>query len=105
LALATIILNKHLDSDLAYVLTTSQINDLRKSINAVQGFTPVQVAAVSMSFSNAFKSQFQSCMGVAAVSLVVALCAWQRHPPTVASQRELEKREAEESTVEDRSEV
>lgn len=92
LATATIILNSHLTSDLAGVLTPQQINELRRSLNAIETFTPQEVAAVAGSFANAFKSQLLACTGVAAASLVACFFAWQRHPPTFV---ELENKKAE----------
>lgn len=88
LSLATIILNAHLSSDLAGILTPLQISNLRQSLNAVETLTPGQIAAVAASFANAFRSQMQACMGVAGGCLVVALFAWQKHPPTLVSEKE-----------------
>ena len=81
LALATIILNSHLTSDLAGILSPQQISNLQGSLNAIETFTPSEVAAVTVSFANAFKSQSQGCTGAAAACLVVSLFAWQRNPP------------------------
>lgn len=92
LALATITLNSHLNSDLAAILTPQQINELQRSLNAIATFTPREVAAVAESVANAFKSQLLACVGVAAASLVVGLLTWQRHPHTFV---ELEKKKAE----------
>ena len=94
LAVATIIFNSHLTSDLAGILTPQQISDCRRSLNVIATFTPREAAAVAGSFANAFKSQMQVCMGVAAASLVVCFFGWQRHPPTFV---ELEKKKKAES--------
>jgi hypothetical protein len=82
LALATIILNSHLTSDLAGMLTPQQINDVRRSLNAIETFTPREIAAVAESFARAFKTQLQACAGVSAACFVVCFLAWQRHPPS-----------------------
>lgn len=82
LALATIILNIHLNADLKGILTPAQISDLRHSLNAIEHFSPREIAAVAESFAHAFKTQLQVCTGVATASLLFGLMAWQRHPPT-----------------------
>lgn len=92
LAIATIILNSHLTSDLAGILTPQQISDLRRSLNAIETFTPREIAAVAESFAHAFKTQLQACASVSAACFVFCFLAWQRHPPSFV---DLEKKKAE----------
>jgi hypothetical protein len=67
------------------ILTPQQIRNLRQSINAIETFTPAEIAAVAQSFARAFRTQLQVCAGVAGVSLLFAGLAWQRDPPTFVS--------------------
>jgi len=83
LAIATIVLNSHLSSDLATILSPIQIADLRKSINTIQTLTPAEAAAVSRSVSNAFQSQMRGCLGVSVACLIACLFLWQKNPPTM----------------------
>jgi hypothetical protein len=92
LAIATIILNSHLTSDLAGILTPQQINDVRRSLNAIETFTAPEIAAVAESFAQAFKTQLQACAGVSTACLLFCFLACQRHPPSFV---DLEKRKAE----------
>ena len=91
ISIATVILNSHLSSDLAGVLTPLQISDLRRSINTIETLTRHQQTTVAASFVKAFKSQLQGCVGVAAACLIIGLLAWQRHPPTMAELGEKQK--------------
>ena len=83
LAVATIVLNSHLSSDLEDTLTPLQIADLRKSINTIQTLTPSEAAAVARSVSNAFQSQMRGCLGVAVACLIACLFLWQKNPPVM----------------------
>ena len=50
-----IILNSHLTSGLAGILTPAQISAVRSSLNAIETFTPREKAAVAATFARAFK--------------------------------------------------
>ena len=54
LAIATIVLNSHFDSDLSSMLSSSIISDLKKSLNTFGKLNPIQKQAVAASYSNAF---------------------------------------------------
>ncbi|MCJ1476256.1 hypothetical protein MMC13_004922 [Lambiella insularis] len=73
LALATFILSAHLTADLADILTPQQISALLASLNALQSFTPVEVAAVAASFARASRTQLLACVGVAAAGLLLGV--------------------------------
>lgn len=103
LAIATIILNQHLTSDLNSLLSPSQISDLRHSLNAIRDFTPNQVVAVAESFSRAFKGQMEVCIGIAALSFVICWAGWMRDPPSFegkAKEREEKEKEKEQAEKE-----
>ncbi|PWY68668.1 MFS general substrate transporter [Aspergillus heteromorphus CBS 117.55] len=80
LAIATVILNQHLVSDLQGILSDSQLNDLRHSLTAIRSLDPHDVEAVRASFADAFHSQMEVSMFVAAAALLAALCTWKRYP-------------------------
>ncbi|PYH96079.1 MFS general substrate transporter [Aspergillus ellipticus CBS 707.79] len=79
LAIATVILNQHLVSDMQGTLSDSQIDDLRHSLTATRTLDPHAVEAVRASFADAFHSQMEVSMYIAAAALVAGLCTWQRY--------------------------
>ncbi|KAL9622620.1 MAG: hypothetical protein Q9160_003117 [Pyrenula sp. 1 TL-2023] len=103
LAIATIILNQHLASDLKSSLSQSQISSLRHSLNAIRDFTPDEVAAVAKSFSGAFKAQLEVCMGIAALSFVICFASWMKDPPSFESMAN-EKKERDRAMEEAKAE-
>jgi len=83
LAVATIILNAHLSSDLKDILAPAQIAELRHSINAIDALTAKEAAAVRLAVAAAFRGQMFACLGVACACFVACLFLWQRNPPTM----------------------
>lgn len=103
LAIATIILNQHLSSDLKSSLSQTQISNLRHSLNAIRDFTPDEVVAVAKSFSGAFKAQLEVCMGIAALSFVICFASWMKDPPSfesLANEKKEKDRAIEEASAE-----
>jgi len=82
LALSTVILNSHLTTDLPGILTPQQIENVRRSLNAIETFSPREVVAVAEAFANAFKGQPQACTGVSAACFLLCFLTWQRRPPS-----------------------
>lgn len=76
LAVATIVLNAWLDTDLSGVLTPHQLSELKRSLNSIGSLTAVQVAAVGRSFADAFRLQLLVCLGVALASLLSCALVW-----------------------------
>ena len=88
LAIATVVQNQHLESDLQGILSNSQIDNLRHSLTAIKILSSQQVQAFRASFADAFRTQMEISMCVAAAALVSGICVWQRHPPTFAEKQE-----------------
>jgi hypothetical protein len=96
LAIATIVLNQHLISDLRGVVPADEIDTLRHSLFAISLLTPVQAEVVRRSFAGAFVTQLEINLGVAGLALIVALGTWERRPTTLRDVMERVKREEEE---------
>lgn len=84
LAIATIVLNQELVSDLSGIVPPDEINNLRHSLLAISSLTAQQAEVVRQAFADAFKTQLVINMGVAAAAFVFAICTWERHPTTFA---------------------
>ena len=103
LAIATIILNQHLQDDLQGILTETQINNIRHSLTAMSTLSSPQVHATQISFSKAFRTQMEVCMCVAAAALLSGLCSWQRHPLTFAENERGLREDAKQETTQEQT--
>jgi hypothetical protein len=84
LAIATIVLNQQLVSDLSGVVPPDEIDNLRHSLLAISSLTAQQAEVVRQAFADSFKTQLVINMGFTAAALVLAMCTWERHPTTFA---------------------
>lgn len=84
LAIATIVLNQQLISDLSGIVSPDELNTLRHSLLAISSLTPQQVEIVQQAFADAFKTQLVTNMGVVGAAFVFSICTWERHPTTFA---------------------
>jgi hypothetical protein len=88
LALATIILNASLDSNLAGTLSAQELGAVKKSLNAVSKLTPSQAQAVGQSIADAFSVQLLVCLGVTIVGLLCCGLIWQKDPQSFKDMEE-----------------
>lgn len=100
LAIATIVLNQRLISDLTGVVPADEVDNLRHSLLALSLLTPAQADVVRKSFAGAFVTQLDINLGVAGLALLVALGTWERRPTTLADVMARIKEEEERSTQE-----
>lgn len=84
LAIATIVLNQQLVTDLSSIVPADELNNLRHSLLALSLLTPEQAEVVQGSFARAFQIQLDINMGVAGAALLFAVCTWERRPTTFA---------------------
>lgn len=84
LAIATIVLNQQLVSDLSGIVPPDEIDNLRHSLLAISSLTAQQAEVVRQAFADAFKTQLVINMGVAGAAFVFSVCTWERHPATFA---------------------
>lgn len=85
LAIATVIQNTKLASELRDILSPSQIADLRQSLNAIEKFTPAEVSAVAGVFQDAFIAQIEVCVVLAGICLLLCAFIFARKPPSFAA--------------------
>ncbi|EED18637.1 efflux pump antibiotic resistance protein, putative [Talaromyces stipitatus ATCC 10500] len=99
LAIATIVLNQNLISDLRGVVPADEIDSLRHSLLAMTLLTPEQAETVRRPFANAFVTQLDINMGITGLALICVLGTWQRHPTTFKEKiEEAENQNGEEDT-------
>jgi hypothetical protein len=84
LAIATIVLNQQLISDLSGIVPSDELDNLRHSLLAMSSLTAQQAEVVRQAFADAFKTQVVINIGVAGAAFVFAMCTWERHPTTFA---------------------
>lgn len=84
LAIATIVLNQQLISDLSGIVPSDVLNNLRHSLLAMASLTAQEAEVVRQAFADAFKTQLVINMGIAGAALVFSICTWERHPTTFA---------------------
>nr|POE88313.1 efflux pump fus6 [Quercus suber] len=80
LSIATIIFNSLATSQLAGVLTPDELSQLLKSPQTAYQFPLDKQIAVREVFGHSFNKQLRVCMYIAAVSFVVSLLGFSRHP-------------------------
>ncbi|EED14464.1 MFS multidrug transporter, putative [Talaromyces stipitatus ATCC 10500] len=84
LAIATVVLNQQLVSDLSGIVPSDELDNLRHSLLAMSSLTAQQAAVVRQAFADAFKTQLVINMGVAGAAFVFSMYTWERHPTTFA---------------------
>jgi len=87
LAIATIIFNRRVATDLSEALSATQLENLQQSLSTISSLNLSQQAAVATVFSNSFNEQMRVCIYLLAVALIVALLTWQKNPPSVAENK------------------
>ncbi|KAI5295853.1 hypothetical protein KEM52_006696 [Ascosphaera acerosa] len=83
LAIATVVLNKHLVHDLQGTVPPDEIAMVRRSLLAVKKLNIFQQLAVRQSFVNSFRTDIMLCMVVTGVAILFCALTWERHPATV----------------------
>ncbi|KAI5288131.1 hypothetical protein KEM54_005452 [Ascosphaera aggregata] len=83
LAIATVVLNKHLEHDLKGTVPDDEITLVRHSLLAVENMNPFQQLAVRNSFVSSFRTDIMICMVVTGVAMLFCVLTWERHPATV----------------------
>lgn len=83
LAIATVVLNRHLSRDLKGTVPEDEITLVRHSLLAVEKLNPFQQLAVRDSFVSSFRTDILICMIVTAVSVLFCILTFERHPATV----------------------
>ncbi|OIW35580.1 MFS general substrate transporter [Coniochaeta ligniaria NRRL 30616] len=87
-----IVLNKEIQDSLSGVLSPEQLQDFYRSPIAIFGFSVYQQLRVRQAYISAFNTNMRVCIGLSALSVVAALCTYQRRPPSVQKRLEdLEK--------------
>lgn len=85
LAVATIIFNAAVKSDLSDILTPSQLQAIQQSLTTIGTLTESQQAAVANVFAESFNQQMRVCTYISAATFVAALLTWQKNPPSVVA--------------------
>ncbi|KAI5307058.1 hypothetical protein KEM56_005236 [Ascosphaera pollenicola] len=83
LAIATVVLNRHLSHDLKGTVPDDEIDTVRHSLLAVKKMNPFQQLAVRNSFVSSFRTDIMICMIVTGVAVLFCVLTWERHPATV----------------------
>ena len=78
LATATAILNSHVKSDLARILSPSQIDALLRTTNALTALPPELEDSVRIIFARGYNLQLKAMIGFAAAQFPVTLLMWQK---------------------------
>lgn len=78
LATATGVLNSHVKSHLAQILSPDQISALLRTTNAFATLPPELLDPVRMIFARGYNLQLQVMIGFAAAQLPVTLLMWKR---------------------------
>lgn len=95
LAVATILSNNRLSNNLVTVLSPAEIEAVQRSLETISNLQPSQQIAVAKAFAESFNDQMRLCLGVCAVSILVAVSTWQRNPATLEENRNKQKELAE----------
>jgi hypothetical protein len=83
LAIASMILNQQVATNLAEALSVTQLKNLQQSLSTLSSLELSQQAAVAIVFSNSFNEQMRICTYSSALALIVALFTWKRNPACV----------------------
>lgn len=84
-AISIIVLIAKIQSSLQDSLTQEQLQNFYRSPLVLFTFTPEQQQKARDSFIDTFNLDMYICIGVSALSLLVAMFTFQRHPPSVKS--------------------
>lgn len=85
-AMGSAIFGNHLAS-LTSILTPEQITTLYRNPGYAATLGVQQQIAVRQAFASSFDQSLRICTYIAAVSLVVSLFVWQRHPPSIQERK------------------
>ena len=84
LAIAQAILTRSLDSKLGSFLSTQQIATLLDSTESIFDFPAAQAKRTRQVYGDAFNLQMRIVTFIAAASVVSSICAFRRHPVSIA---------------------
>lgn len=87
-AVSFIVLNTRTQQTLGNILSPEQLDDFYKSPAAASSFQLAQQIQVRQTYIDAFDIDMRICLGIAATSLLVSLCTYQRNPPTMKKRLE-----------------
>jgi hypothetical protein len=87
LAIATIIFNHNISTQLPVVLSPSQLSSLEQSITTIYGLDTEQQGRVATVFASSFSTQMRVCTYLAAAAVVTAAFTWQKNPASVGDDK------------------
>lgn len=85
-AMGSALLGNHL-SGLTNVLSEGEIQTLYRNPAFISQLQPVQQLAVRQAFAESFDDAMRICVYVAAVSLVLSLLTWEKHPISIEARK------------------
>ena len=102
LAIGVIVFNSQLRASkaLTKTLTPDEMASVLRSPLTIGQLEPQQQALVSKAYAKAFTQEMQMATYVAAVSFVLSLCTFQRHPPERVPDRKQESSSKEDPAEE-----